>query len=78
VALDVVLLQFFRRRGGIRFAGGAAALHLLYYLYSGATFALVALCDRPRSRRRTGPVPGDAVLGPALDVAIVPAGPVEE
>jgi len=77
-ALDADLLQFFRRRGGIRFAGGAAALHLLYYLYSSATFALVALCDRPRSRRRTGPVPGDAVLGPALDVAIVPAGPVEE
>ena len=41
--LNAGLYRFFVRQGGLGFALGAAALHLLYLLYSSLTFALIAL-----------------------------------
>jgi GT2 family glycosyltransferase len=40
--LNADLYRFFQRCGGFRFAVGAAALHMLYLLYSSLVFALVA------------------------------------
>jgi glycosyltransferase involved in cell wall biosynthesis len=39
--LNADLYRFFGRQGGLRFAAGAAGLHLLYLLYSSLVFALV-------------------------------------
>jgi GT2 family glycosyltransferase len=47
--LDAPLYSFFRRQGGVAFAAGCVFWHWLYYLYSGATFAVVFL-----SRLRNG------------------------
>ena len=41
LALELPLLRFFQRRGGLLFAVAAAGLHLTYYLYSSVTFAWV-------------------------------------
>ncbi len=45
-ACNAGLFRFFRRRGGWGFAAGAAALHGVYFLYSSATFALIAASSR--------------------------------
>ncbi len=42
VALNAELYRFFARRGGLRFAVGAAGLHTLYLLYSSLVFAVIA------------------------------------
>jgi glycosyltransferase involved in cell wall biosynthesis len=41
-ALNADLYRFFWSRGGLRFAAGAAGLHLLYLLYSSLIFVIVA------------------------------------
>lgn len=46
------LYAFFLRRGGALFLAGAFVLHLLYYLYSGATFAACWLAHAARGGRR--------------------------
>lgn len=43
VGLNADLYRFFYRQGGLGFALGAISLHLLYYLYSSAVFALIAV-----------------------------------
>jgi glycosyltransferase involved in cell wall biosynthesis len=55
------LYKFFRRVGGTRFAAAACAMHLLYFFYSAATFALCAsahvarkLTARTRGATREG------------------------
>jgi GT2 family glycosyltransferase/4-amino-4-deoxy-L-arabinose transferase-like glycosyltransferase len=42
-ALNGALYRLFTRKGGVRFAAGAAGLHALYLLYSSLTFALIAI-----------------------------------
>jgi GT2 family glycosyltransferase len=43
VALNLGLLCLFLRRGGVRFALTAVALHFIYYLYSSAAFIFVVV-----------------------------------
>ncbi|MFL6230761.1 MAG: glycosyltransferase [Pyrinomonadaceae bacterium] len=43
VVLNFDLYRFFFRRRGARFAVAAAAMHLLYFLYSAATFTICSL-----------------------------------
>lgn len=50
-ALGARLYTFFLRRGGVQFALGAAGLHVLYLLYSSATFGAVTAWYAPRGRR---------------------------
>ncbi len=40
------LLRFFARRGGMGFAVGAGLCHVLYFLYSSGTFALVSFNEK--------------------------------
>ncbi len=49
------LYAFLFHHGGAAFALGSAALHLLYLLYSSATFALVAAHTLWRDRRQASP-----------------------
>ncbi len=62
------LLRFFARRGGVGFAVAAAGLHFLYYLYSSATFALVAgpilLAGRWRAASVSGKDPNRGLTSP--------------
>jgi len=53
ILLNADLYRFFARRGGIRFAVGAAGLHTLYLLYSSLVFAglLAGHILQDRSRR---------------------------
>ena len=54
VVVAFINRRFYRllwRRGGVRLAAGGFALHLLYFLYSAASFALVWLGTRRRSNR---------------------------
>ena len=44
------LYRFFARKGGGFFAAGAAGLHLLYLLYSSATFGMTAILTRLKAR----------------------------
>jgi glycosyltransferase involved in cell wall biosynthesis len=47
------LYRYLFRLRGARFAAASCAMHLLYFLYSGATFALCAAAHAPRSWRAT-------------------------
>jgi len=60
VALNRGLFSLFARRRGLLFAAACAPLHVLYYLYSGASYALVWLAWRSRGfwARTSRPVPG--------------------
>ena len=49
--LNREMYAFFLRRRGARFAAAAFALHALYYLYSGATFALLWLAHALKGKR---------------------------
>ena len=60
-ACNADILRFFARQGGAGFALGAAGLHLLYYLYSSATFAVVAASTRLSMRDPAG-TPGETVV----------------
>jgi len=51
LALNAPLYRFFRERGGLAFALGCIAWHWLYYLYSAAVFAAVAMGHRLRRAR---------------------------
>jgi len=49
IAVFVLNLGFYRlclRKGGVAFAAGAFALHVLYYLYASATFGVLAAGHR--------------------------------
>jgi len=55
-ACNLGFLSLVRRRKGMLFCLGAASLHLLYYLYSSSTFAVVAVHEVVSGRGRlTGP-----------------------
>jgi GT2 family glycosyltransferase len=60
-ALNAGLYRFFLRRGGLGFAAGASALHVLYLLYSSAVFTLMLAGHRlPRRRRPAIPAEAEA------------------
>ena len=60
VALNRRLFSFFFRRRGLVFAAACAPLHVLYYLYSAASYALVWVAWRVGGLgpRASQPVPG--------------------
>lgn len=60
VALNGRLFSFFFRRRGLVFAAACAPLHVLYYLYSAASYALVWVAWRVGGLRprASQPVPG--------------------
>jgi GT2 family glycosyltransferase len=47
--LNCHLYRFFALKGGASFAAGAAGLHVLYLLYSSATFGITFMLSRLRS-----------------------------
>lgn len=62
VALNFPLYRFFFRLRGARFAAASCAMHLLYFLYSAATFAACRVAHgwRTRDAARTGAVARDS------------------
>ncbi len=56
VLLQCRLLLFFARCGGIRFASAAALMHVVYYLYSCATYAYVMASAAVGDRTSAGDI----------------------